>query len=139
MFLDSCPEGDGYVIILESCYYIEKEALNNADAIKNCQTRNGFTYNGRLFEPRDSTTNHQVIESAKMISQSTKFWIGINDLGTEGTFQYTTGGDLVYTNWANGEPNNANFDGEDCVETYSDATWNDQHCTDQIPSICEMI
>ena len=139
MFLDSCPEGDGYVIILESCYYIEKEALNNADAIKNCQTRNGFAYNGRLFEPRDSTTNHQVIESAKMISQSTKFWIGINDLGTEGTFQYTTGGDLVYTNWANGEPNNANFDGEDCVETYSDATWNDQHCTDQIPSICEMI
>ena len=139
MFSDRCPEGDGYVIILERCYFIEKESLNNSDAMINCQNRNGSAYNGRLFEPRDSTTNYQVIESAKMISQSTKFWIGINDLGTEGTFQYTTGGDLAYTNWANGEPNNANSDGEDCVETYSDATWNDQHCTDQIPSICEMI
>ena len=105
MFLDSWPEGDGYVIILKKLYYIEKESLNNADAIVNCQNRNGFTYNWRLFEPRDSSTNYQVIESAKMISQSTKFWIGINDFGTEGTFQYITGGDLVYTNWSNGEPN----------------------------------
>ena len=65
MFLDSCPKGDGYVIIHERCYYIEIESLNNSDAMINCQNRNGFTYNGRLFEPRDSTTNHQVIESAK--------------------------------------------------------------------------
>ena len=137
MFLDSCPEGDGYVIILERCYYIEKEALNNADAMINCQNRNGFAYNGRLFEPRDSTTNHQVIESAKMISQSTKFWIGINDLGTEGTFRYTTGGDLVYTNWANGEPNNHGV--EDCGETWTGTIWNDGKCDHKQPSICEMI
>ena len=106
MFLDRCPEGDGYVIILEKCYYIEKESLNNADATLNCQNHSGFTYNGRLFEPRDSTTYYQVIEAAKKISEGSKFWIGINDLRTEGTFRYATGGDLVFKNWRIKEPNN---------------------------------
>ena len=35
----------------------------------------------------------------------------MNDLVKEGTFQYATGGDLVYTNWYSGEPNNS---GEQC-------------------------
>ena len=111
------------------------------DAMVNCQSQFGSNNSGKLFEPRDASTNDQVIQFARqMILPSTsEMHIGINDMATEGTWQYATGGDLIYTNWANGEPNNANSDGEDCVETYSDATWNDQHCTDQIPSICEMI
>ena len=62
---------------------------------------------GRLFEPRDKTTSDQVIETAKMILPNINndhlknFHIGINDMASEGNFQYATGGDIVYTDWNN--------------------------------------
>ena len=34
-------------------------------------------------------------------------WIGINDKEKEGTFKWSSGEEVVYTNWAPGEPNNA--------------------------------
>lgn len=141
MFLDGCLEGDGYVTVFKKCYYIEKKSMNYADATVNCQ--NHF---GKLFEPRDSSTNDQVIETAKITHSSStwysgelNFYIGINDLATEGTFQYATGGDLNYTNWSNGEPNNSG--NEDCVQTRWDhgTKWNDISCAEEHSSICEMI
>ena len=50
-FLDGCPEGDGYVIILEKCYFIEKESLNWFDAKANCQnlTTTRINNNGTIF------------------------------------------------------------------------------------------
>ena len=72
-----------------------------------------------------------------MPTSNNYFWIGINDLVTEGTFQYATGGDLVYTNWQSGEPNNSG--GEDCVETHFQTEWNDRPCNVQFPSICEIV
>jgi hypothetical protein len=91
---------------LGKCYFIEDVPLNYTDAMVNCQNR---LSKGRLFEPRDLLTNNQVVESALVISPSlrptTDFWIGMNDISTEGTFHYTTGGDLVFTHWASGEPN----------------------------------
>ena len=113
-----------------------------ADAMVNCQNQFGSDNTGKLFEPKDSSTNDQVIEFAKtMILPITVFLhIGINDIATEGTWQYATGGDLIYTNWGGINPNNgASGNGEDCGETYSDSTWNDGLCSDKKPSICEMI
>ena len=115
--------------------------MNYANAILNCQKKFGLNNNGRLFEPKDSSTNDQVINTATVILATRRpVHIGINDLTTEGTFQYATGGDLVYTNWSNGEPNNGSGI-EDCVETRWDhgTKWNDGSCADLQPSICEMI
>ena len=93
---------------MEKCYYIEDEALNYADAMVNCQNRLSM---GRLFEPQDLLTNNQVVASALLVSpsdrQTSDFWIGMNDISTEGIFQYTTGGDLVFTHWSYGEPNDS--------------------------------
>ena len=79
------------------------------------------------------------MEAAITMPTSTNyFWIGINDLAAEGTFQYATGGDLVYTNWNAGEPNNSGD--EDCVEFYNGLTaWNDRPCNVKWPSICEIV
>ncbi len=52
------------------------------------------------------------------------FWIGLNDLNTEGNFVWSNGDAVTYTNWAAGEPNNNN--NEDVVEMSSvSGLWND--------------
>ena len=121
--------------------------FNYSDAMVNCQNQFGSKNTGKLFEPKDSSTNDQVIEFAhRMILPSTKFLhIGINDIAIEGTWQYaTTGGDLVYTNWDNGQPDNGQWsmgfqNGQDCGRTWTGTTWNDEFCSHEQPSICEMI
>ena len=121
---------------------MEKGLFNYADAMVNCQNQFGSDSTGKLFEPKDSSTNDQVIEFAKeMILPSTsKMHIGINDIATEGTWQYATGGDLVYTNWGNNQPDNhQNVNGQDCGQTWTGTTWDDERCHQEKPSICEMI
>ena len=114
--------------------------LNYADAMVNCQNQFGSDNTGKLLEPKDSSTNDQVIEFAKkLILPSTKYLhIGINDIATEGTWQYATGGDLVYTNWGGINPNNGASGREDCGETYFGTTWNDGICSHKQSSICEI-
>ena len=123
---------------------MEIGSFNNADAMVNCQNQFGSKKTGKLFEPKGSSTNDQVIEFARhMILPSTKnFHIGINDIATEGTWQYATGGDLVYTNWANNlsDDSTSNNGGAlDCGLTWTSTTWNDGYCNKPRPSICEMI
>jgi hypothetical protein len=53
------------------------------------------------------------------------FWIGFNDIETEGTFVWTSGSPFLYTNWCPGEPNDAEL-GEDAVHYgYLEPCWND--------------
>ena len=70
----------------------------------NCQNKFGSNNNGKLFEPKDSSTNDQIINTARDMKSTVEIWIGINDIATEGTWKYTTGGNLVNTNWASGQP-----------------------------------
>ena len=107
--------------------------------MENCQNQFGSNHTGKLFEPRDLATNNLVTDYARGIT-NTDFWFGINDIDIDGTFQYATGGNLDFTNWRSGQPDN--YDGvEDCVRTEGGTTWNDDNCAnDQYPtSICEMI
>ena len=114
--------------------------LNYTDAMVNCQNQFGSDNTGKLFEPKDSSTNDQVIEFAKtMILPSTEYLhIGIDDITTEGAWQYATGGNLIYTSWGFEEPNNGGG-AENCGETYTGTSWNDGDCSHEQPSICEMI
>jgi len=134
-------KGSNHTYINGICFFVAMDLFNYTDAMVNCQTQFGSNNTGKLFEPRDRSTNDQVIEFAKeMILPSTsEMHIGINDMATEGTWQYATGGDLVYTNWANGQPDNYGGNGQDCGHTTPDTTWNDGHCLNKLPSICEMI
>ena len=105
--------GDSYTFVLGKCYYVEMESFNFADAMDNCQNQFGSNNVGKLFEPMDLATNDRVIEfAARRVLPITKyqFHIGVNDLANEGTFQYATGGDLVFENWNTGEPNNSGKD-----------------------------
>ena len=65
-------------------------------------------------------------------------WLGLNDLTTEGSWEWTSGLPFTYTNWmgSNGGINT----GENCVamrSTYGD--WNDDNCNgfSNLRFVCE--
>ena len=64
-------------------------------------------------------------------------WIGLNDIVSEGKFEWQRGGN-GYLNFLSGEPNNGgNY--EDCVGFWSDAggRWNDFSCGPSLVYICQ--
>ena len=109
----------------------------------NCQNQFGSNHTGKLFEPRDLATNNLVTDYARGIT-NTDFWFGINDIDIDGTFQYATGGNLVFTNWAGGQPDNSGG-AQNCgiigygPLPYKDGKWDDIQCYPNHASICEMI
>jgi len=77
---------------------------------------------GNLVTINDAAENHWITEA---FSGEKRFWTGLNDEAQEGNFEWVSGEDVTYTNWFNGEPNNAG--NEDFVEINFGAAgkWND--------------
>ena len=64
-------------------------------------------------------------------------WIGLNDINTEGAFQWNNGAHVTYTKWASNQPNNEN-DYQNCVcMRDGDGRWDDVICGKYLPFICE--
>ena len=64
------------------------------------------------------------------INNYTKHWhynATYNDIDNEGTFVWDDGSTSTYTNWADGEPNDA-IGNTNCVHTYHTGEWNDGYC-----------
>lgn len=69
------------------------------------------------------------------------FWLGGTDVQIEGEWVWTGNVQAMgsYTNWAPGEPNNANGN-EHCLEMDMGGQyhWNDNNCENRFNFICEM-
>jgi len=115
------------------------------------------TYNGHRYfcslQPATWQSAHNICRSlggnlASIGSAAENAWvqsklmgatafIGLHDSRVEGSFEWTDGSPLNYTNWYPGQPNNANGD-QDFVEMLPDGTWNDQYTSCVREFICEM-
>ena len=78
---------------------------------------------GYLLVLDDASENTWVNSNIPDDYRWNSFWIGYHDSETEGDFQWVNGSDTSYTNWNNGEPNNAG--GEDYTELLNNGRWND--------------
>ena len=68
---------------------------------------------------------------------SASYWVGIDDLTTEGTFVTVKNMPATFLPWNPPAPDDAG-PGEDCVEAITAlAKFNDQRCNMQLPAICE--
>ena len=111
--------------------------LNWNDASSTC-INNG--YDG-LATVLDASENNFLHSIQPLYSTSDYYWIGLNDIQNENSFQWTSGYSASYINWNTGEPNNVG--NEDCVHIYgtdsiSAPRWNDMPCLNEIYFVCEV-
>lgn len=103
------------------------------DAQAYCQS-----FNLNLATLDDAAEQDWVYHRANLVSTK-KWWIGLNDRASEGSFGWTSGAALGYTNWHASEPNNAGSN-EDCGQLnrfYPETGWNDEPCAMHLRYICE--
>ncbi|KAK6194941.1 hypothetical protein SNE40_000470 [Patella caerulea] len=65
------------------------------------------------------------------------FWIGANDIDTEGEWKWNDGSTVQPLKWMPDNPDNSEGN-EDCLET-TNIHWNDQPCNDLRKFICEKL
>lgn len=88
---------------------------------------------GGAFARIDSAEEDQLL-ARHMTSDS---WVGANDRNTEGAFRWADGTVLLFTNWADGQPNNT-AGLEDCVAKLAqNERWNDEPCVNLNAYFCE--
>lgn len=102
----------------------------NFDSLKQRCSQAG----GQLASPQNAAENAAIQQIVVLYNKLV--FLGINDIQTEGRFKYLNGGNIVYSNWQTGEPNNDKGI-EDCVEVYSSGKWNDKSCGEKRLIVCE--
>ncbi|KAI8490002.1 hypothetical protein Bbelb_323630 [Branchiostoma belcheri] len=99
---------------------------------------------GTLAMPRDAATDAFLVSLKNSVDASSRFWFGLHDQNTEGSFEWIDGtafGNGSYSNWGSGEPNNSGGQ-EDCVHYWDSSqlnTWNDMGCNGLCRFICQVV
>jgi hypothetical protein len=94
-------------------YLLKSTTWSNSEA-------RAVQYGGHLATVRDADENQWIVDTfSNFGGQPRPLYIGLTDADSEGTWTWTSGEPVTYTNWntASGEPNNSGGSGyeEDCV------------------------
>jgi len=80
---------------------------------------------GHLVTMNDGDENEWVRVNVLLFDGADRrAWIGLNDVKSEGTFVWTSGEPVTFTNWSGSEPNNSGGV-EHYVEMFGNGLWND--------------
>ena len=105
--------------------YFTHTGINWNDARDECQT-----WGGDLASIASAGEN-AASNSIRSYSEAGDCWIGLNDMGTEGTFVWSDGSSSSYRNWDDDEPNDLGGN-EDCTQVRPTIPWNDLRCSDTL-------
>ena len=77
-------------------------------------------------------------DAIRAVARNDVYWIGLNELDTEGSWEWIDSSTVDYINWRSGEPNNWNGKDEDCAAIgYSNGDqWVDAPCDWAIKFVC---
>ncbi len=109
-------------------YYCSTKAATWPVANDICQQNGGY-----LATIGDATENEFLANILTLQSA----YIGLQDADDEGTFTWSNGESLTYTNWYPGQPNDYHGQ-QDYVEMLNDGQWNDQYNTKALEFIMEI-
>ena len=92
---------------------ISKAGKNFDDASETCST-----VGGKLPGPKTKAINDEIATEAYNVISNSKYWLGINDKGTEGTWVYNSDGQTItWSNWKSGQPSGGSI--QNCAHTSS--------------------
>lgn len=83
------------------------------------------TLGGHLVAINDADENNYVISNFLNREGIESIWIGLNDLESEGVYQWTNGDPVTFTGWGSGEPNDGLSCGSEDVVHIWNPGWND--------------
>ncbi|XP_070574176.1 lectin BRA-3-like isoform X2 [Ptychodera flava] len=107
-----------------------------------CISEGGFLAALKDEATTDAVTQYIEDQELGELVQGNGFWIGLNDIETEGSYLWQDETEAQYANWAPGEPNNntkKNPDGQDCTQMFKRRgwKWDDDYCFKMKSFICE--
>uniref|UniRef100_A0A3Q2TCF9 Ladderlectin-like n=1 Tax=Fundulus heteroclitus TaxID=8078 RepID=A0A3Q2TCF9_FUNHE len=127
----SCPPG--WSPINNRCFLYVPIRMSWARAERNC-----LSMGAHLASVHDLDEYHQVQSLITTATyKSGRTWIGGTNAQETSIWFWSDGSHLHYTNWCDGEPNNAEGR-QHCLQmNYSDEKcWDDDTCSVRLPSVC---
>ncbi|XP_044518712.1 pulmonary surfactant-associated protein A-like [Gracilinanus agilis] len=112
----------------EKFYVTTGQAFNFAVVNKTCHEMGGT-----VATPRNKEENAAIRKL--VVRHNTYAFLGLREGIKQGKFYYLDGSPVNYTNWYSGRPDGEGQ--ENCVEMYTDGTWNDRYCYKDRLGICE--
>ncbi|XP_019327488.1 PREDICTED: pulmonary surfactant-associated protein A [Aptenodytes forsteri] len=88
---------------------------------------------GSIATPRNPGENDAILYFVKNFN--TYAYLGIKESLIPSNFQFLDGTQLSYANWHLNEPSGKGK--EECVEMYTDGTWNDKKCNQNRLIVCQ--
>ena len=133
--VDECEDPDkkcnpGWTLIEDGCFKVILGQAEAIDAESNC-----VSLGGHLASIHTITQN-----SAVQKLSPGKLLLGLTDADSEGTWRWTDGSAVTYTNWAEGQPGSDGKD-EDWAYLYYSEAWHDcdSNCDgDQTGFVCKI-
>ena len=102
-------------------YYAETEFMSSwADAEGLAQS-----FGGHIVTVNSLSEHQWLIETFKIETSETDYWIGLNDIAQEGNWVWSSGETTTFDNWCPGEPNDCctEEDGEENAAVISSTLW----------------
>uniref|UniRef100_A0A8C4J6R9 C-type lectin domain-containing protein n=2 Tax=Dromaius novaehollandiae TaxID=8790 RepID=A0A8C4J6R9_DRONO len=88
---------------------------------------------GSIATPRNQGENAAILYFVKQFNKYA--YLGAKESLIPGKFYSLNGAEMNYTNWHLGEPSAKGE--EECVEMYTDGTWNDKKCNHNRLIVCQ--
>uniref|UniRef100_A0A8C7XLE8 C-type lectin domain-containing protein n=1 Tax=Oryzias sinensis TaxID=183150 RepID=A0A8C7XLE8_9TELE len=113
-----CP--DGYIAWYLNCYKLVEELATWNDAQDACKKQGGNLASIDM-------SYDQAFVAGVVLQGKADAWIGLRRM-VDGSYSWSDGWPVFFTQWGPGEPTNHRQEGCNCVEMYPDGRWNDNNC-----------
>ncbi|XP_038058027.1 macrophage mannose receptor 1-like [Patiria miniata] len=135
-FESRCGWGWEYDVASETCYTFRPDSSENwQDALYQCRVEGGDLISITGLE------DQQFINSRLQFSGALYTWMGCNDLGREGGWEWSDTSPFAFVNWDSGEPSNGMWNsplGQHCCTFISlYGTWADRECERALGYSCK--